>query len=295
MTREARLLETAEIPITDIDIDDRLRPVSELAVQSLVASIREIGLQAEIHVRKVRHQGGRLKLIAGGHRVAAFRALGHDTIPAKVWDCTDDWATMAEIDDNLAHADLNPLDLAVFLAERKAVYERMYPEAKNGGNRGNQHVGGRQNDIMSFCQTVAEKRDITARHVERLVAAGQGLNRDLIAQLRKAPKPVTLADLQMIAKCPPDDRPVICRELSLGKAKSAKEVLDRRNKAPGAAAKSPDAATEKLDDAWNRSSKATRLQFVSRHVEELEQLLAQASRPGGQSGDVVSFKARTRS
>jgi len=78
----AKLLSTAEIRIRDIDMSDRLRPVSEVAVISLMASIEEIGLQSEVHVRKIRHQGGRLRLIAGGHRVEALRRMGCTSIAA---------------------------------------------------------------------------------------------------------------------------------------------------------------------------------------------------------------------
>lgn len=97
----AKLLETTELPISDIDTDGRLRPINEASVISLMASIEEIGLQSEIHVRRIRHQDGRLRLIAGRHRLEVFRRLGRTSIPAKVWDCTDDWATIAEIDDTL--------------------------------------------------------------------------------------------------------------------------------------------------------------------------------------------------
>lgn len=42
-------------------------------------------------------------------------------------------------------------------AERKAIYERLHPEAKHGGDRGNQHTGGksRQTDNLSTCQSYA--------------------------------------------------------------------------------------------------------------------------------------------
>ncbi len=206
----AKLLFTGELPIRDIDVSDRLRPLSETAVVSLMASIQEVGQQSEIHVRKIRHQGGRMKLILGRHRIEALSRLGCTSIASKLWDCTDDWARMAEIDDNLAHADLNALDLAVFLAERKVVYERMYPEAKAASGvelaakrwhaADMMSAASKENDVMSFCQSVAEQRDLSERQIRRLVAAGQALDRDTIQQLRTAPKRVTLADLQTLAK-----------------------------------------------------------------------------------------------
>lgn len=288
----ATLLEITELPIRDIDTEGRLRPINEASVISLMASIEEIGLQSEIHVRRIRHQGGRLRLIAGGHRLEALSRLGCTSVAAKVWDCTDDWALMSEIDDNLAHADLGALDLSVFLAERKTVYERMYPEAKNGGNRGNQHTGGWQNDIMSFCQSVAEQKDMSKRQIERLVSAGQALDRSAIEQLRRAPQKVTLADLQTIAKCTnSSDRQLICTALSNGTAKSAKAALDAKSAKPGDAKQSPaDQQAKALKDAWARASMSARRQFVEDHFEALEKLLVHGAGPA----EIVTFKARDR-
>jgi ParB family chromosome partitioning protein len=271
----AKLIGVQELPLREIDTSDRLRPVAELAVTSLMASLMEIGQQSEIHVRRVRHQGNRLVLMAGAHRVEAHSRLGCTSISAKVWECTDDWAQMAEIDDNLAHAELNPLDLSVFLARRKTVYERMYPEAKHGGVRGNQHTGGRQNDIMSFCQSTAEQRTLSTRQIERLVAAGSALDETSIALLRQSPNRVTLSDLQTLGKCGDAvARRKVCEVLSRGEAKNAKAALDAQREGLGKAAISPiDAETLKIKSAWTRASKAARRRFAEDYRNELEALL----------------------
>ncbi|MBW4708660.1 ParB/RepB/Spo0J family partition protein [Roseobacter sp. YSTF-M11] len=291
--RDAKLLNTLEIDIDAIRTDGRLRPFSETAVTSLIASIKEIGLQSEIHVRKVAHQDGILRLIAGGHRIEAFRRMKRQKIPCKVWDCTDDWAMLAEIDDNLAHTDLNPLDLAVFLAERKAVYERMYPETRavSGAALAAKRWDATDNmAVASFVTSTADKMNQSERTIRRLVSAGQALDPEAISMLRSAPHRVTLADLQALAKCAPDDRPVICRELSLGKAKSAKEVLDRR-KQPGTAAVDPvDKAHRKLYEAYARAPKDARRRFVRDFSEELQSFLAERVEAAG----AVPFKARGR-
>ncbi|MCZ4258645.1 ParB/RepB/Spo0J family partition protein [Sulfitobacter sp. G21635-S1] len=286
----AKLLFTGELPIRDIDVSDRLRPLSETAVVSLMASIEEVGQQSEIHVRKIRHQGGRMKLILGRHRIEALSRLGCTSIASKLWDCTDDWARMAEIDDNLAHADLNALDLAVFLAERKVVYERMYPEAKAAtgaalvAKRWNttdmMSAVSKENDVMSFCQSVAEQRDLSERQIRRLVAAGQALDRESIRQLRAAPKRVTLADLQTLAKCGVEaDRRAICAALAAGEAKSAKAALTARYAKPGDVARQPaDLDARRLADAFARASQEGRKRFARDHLEALQKLIAQVSK-----------------
>lgn len=276
--RPPRLIEVREIPLDDIDTSNRLRPVSETAVESLTHSIETQGLMSEIQVRKIK-KTGKLRLIAGGHRVAAFRALGHAAIPAKIWDCTDDWAELAEIDDNLAHAELDTLELSVFLARRKEVYERAYPQAKaaSGAELAAKRWDASDNmAVASFAVSAASKMGVSKRTVFRLLAAGQALGPREIQELRDAPKKVSLSDLQEIAKCgDPTDRYDICRALGDGSAKSAKEVLARK-KTPGTAVKDPvEAARSKLNDAYTRAPKEARRRFVDDHRDELLELLGE--------------------
>ncbi|MEL7098255.1 MAG: ParB N-terminal domain-containing protein [Pseudomonadota bacterium] len=270
---EATLIDTREVTLDEIDNGGRMRPVSLSAVESLAASIETVGLQQEIHLRRMK--GAHLRLMAGGHRLEAFRKLGRFTIRSKIWECDDDWAKLVEIDDNLAHAQLAPLDLAVFLAERKAVYERMYPETKKDAFKGNRHTGSLASDIVSFTTSVAEQRQLSKRHIERLVSVGEALSADDILDLRRMETRTTLADLQVIAKASPDDRRIICRELGAGKAKSAGEVV-KRGREVGAERKTPtDANIASIEEAWARASMAARKAFVEEHQDELRPMLLQ--------------------
>ena len=255
---EPKLISTGDVPLDVIDTAGRMRPVSDAAVAALIASIETIGgMKDEIHVRKMR--GGKFRLIAGGHRCAAAAKLGWATVPAKVWDCTAAYAQLLEIDDNLAHAELAPLDLAFFLAERKRVYEKEFPQATRGGDRGNQHTGGRQTDIMSFCQSVAEQRGMSDRHVRRILAAGERLEATDVATLRKSERPITLKDLQDLAKVgDPEQRSDACRQISTGYAKSVKAALsDPKPHVPDDEKK-----FAALLSAWDRAPMSVRRRFI---------------------------------
>jgi ParB family transcriptional regulator, chromosome partitioning protein len=222
---EPKFLQITSLPLGDIAVRDRLRPVSVAAVQSLIASIQELGVMKDpIHVRK--RKGGEFVLIAGGHRLEAARELGWAEIPVKVWaEVTDDWARIMELDDNIAGAELSPLDTAVFLSERKRVYEKLHPEMASGVFKGNQYTGKVVGDIVSFTTSTAEKFAMSVRNVERMVRAGGALERSEIQTLRTAPRPVTLKDLDAIGRIgEPDERSAVVSALAEGKAKSAAEA-----------------------------------------------------------------------
>lgn len=268
------LLQINRVPVHEVlGLLDRLRPVSEAGVQSLIASIEETGVMKDaIHVRK--KKDGKLYLIAGAHRLEAARRLGWAEIEAKVWtDVTDDWARLIEIDDNLAGAELSALDTAVFYASRKAVYERLHPETKRG-------VAGAAarwdaTDIVSFASATAEKFGISTRTVERMVAAGTRLGPDEVAKLRAAPKPVTLKDLTEIGQInQPTERYDVVRLLSQGEAKSAADARRALKPTPDAPVKDPLAeALKTLMQAWDRAPMAARRQFVDAKGVDLARML----------------------
>lgn len=254
----------------------RLRPVSEAGVASLIESITETGVMKDaIHVRK--KKDGTLHLIAGGHRLEAARRLGWEEIEAKVWtDVTDDWARMMEIDDNLAGAEMNALDTAVFLATRKAVYERLHPETKRGVAGGLARQGS-ASELSSFAASTAEKFGMSSRQVQKIVAAGSRLGPDEVAQLRAAPRAITLKDLTEISKIgAAPDRYEVVRRLSAGAAKTAAEARRAiKSGSLGPVVKDPvDDAFKALKTAFTRAPKAARRRFVEDHADDLRLLLA---------------------
>lgn len=273
------LMKQTRIAIADVVVRDRLRPVSEAGVEALIASINEIGVMKDaIHVRK--HYTGEYRLLAGAHRLAAAERLGWGEIEAKVWtDVTDDWARLIEIDDNLAGAEMTALDTAVFLATRKAVFERLHPEKKQfvAGGKARQ---GLATELSSFAETTAEKLGVTPRQVRKIIAAGARIGPDEVQQLRLAPRPVTLADLQAISAIgEAPERYEVVRQLATGEAKSAaaarKAWFHREN--PPAPVSPEDAEFAALHDRWARASKAARRRFVAANFDELAVLVAEES------------------
>lgn len=267
------------LPLADIDVDagNRLRPVSEAGVQSLIASIEELGvIKDAIHVRKKRRATGEtLVLMAGGHRLEAAKRLGWETIPARVWaDVTDDFARLMEIDDNLSGADLNILELSVFLAERKRVYERLHPETKAGvaGGKARQKSAA---EIISFAESIAEKRELSARHVRNFIQIGAALSPREVAELAAAKEPLKLKDLMALAKIgEPIVRSDIVGRLSSGEVKSVAEAMARLQSSPAKSDTDPDKqAFDKLLGLWKRAPMKVKRRFVADQSVELFSLL----------------------
>jgi ParB family chromosome partitioning protein len=265
------------IRLADVKADQRLRPVSAAGVQSILASVAEIGqIKDPVHVRKTK---AGLVLLAGGHRLAAYAELKIEEADAWVWSgITNDHARMIEIDDNLAGAEMGPLDTAVFLAERKAVYERLHPETRRGvAGALARHSATDIESVASFVTTTAEKFGLSERHVRRLVEAGEKLGIDS-ARLRNIPRQITLKDLIEISKIgEAPERYAIVDALVAGKAKSAAEA--RRIWAAaesGAEAPVKDPVEEAfvvLSKAWARAPMEAKRRFVADHCDDLEGLL----------------------
>nr|WP_205518761.1 ParB N-terminal domain-containing protein [Pseudotabrizicola algicola] len=280
-------MQQSTVKLADIDARSRLRPVSEAGVESLIASIRETGVMKDaIHVRK--KKDGSLVLIAGAHRLEAAKRLGWEEIEAKVWtDVTDDWARLMEIDDNLAGAEMNALDTAVFLAERKKVYERLHPETKyaTGAALAAKRWDATEPSSVAFVTATAEKFGLTDRQVRKIVAAGGKLGAGEVHQLRQAPRPVTLKDLTEIARISdPTERHDVVGRMAAGQCKSAAEARRSLKSGVETPVKDPVAAEFKaLLAAWSRARPAARAQFVDDEYGAIAAVMARVAKGRGEA------------
>ncbi|MGD1880816.1 MAG: ParB/RepB/Spo0J family partition protein [Paracoccaceae bacterium] len=281
--QKPELIETGSFPISDIGVSSRLRDVTEASVESLMRSIEEVGLQQPIVLRKLEGKTRaeeRFVLLAGGHRLEACKRLGWDAIPSQIYACTDEYADLMEVDDNLIRRDLSPLEMAIFMGKRKAVYERIHPLSKKGakGNAASRGALTANLAVSGFAVATAEQLGKPLRTVERLVRIGTSLSEKQLKALKSAPRRVQLQDLELMAKTTDaKDRDVIVRGLASGEAKSAKDALSRHRGNPSATISPEDQKYLRLIDAFKRCPKARQRRFVSEHLEELQALIWEVS------------------
>jgi ParB/RepB/Spo0J family partition protein len=211
----------------------RARPVDEAAVKSLAASIAEVGLLTPITVRKVgKSRAGQMtdafEVIAGMHRVKAFRYLQRETIPAIVLDADDLHAELMLIDENLCRNDLTPAERASAQARRKAIYLQLHPGTKVGISQGEgkrRSVSGRQvgDEIGTprYDEAASEATGQSQRTIQRDVQRGEALGEDVLAKVARTSLDKG-EELDALAKLPTERREALVDRAVQGQKVSAK-------------------------------------------------------------------------
>jgi ParB/RepB/Spo0J family partition protein len=104
-----------EIAIDDIDVPQEMRTIDDDTVQRIIESISEIGLQAQGVITVEWNPAGsprRASLVAGRHRLEAFRLMGWSTVPAAIFDGSANEAELWRISENLDRKELTALERA---------------------------------------------------------------------------------------------------------------------------------------------------------------------------------------
>ncbi|SEK33214.1 chromosome partitioning protein, ParB family [Roseovarius azorensis] len=288
---ELRLIETRELALDDIVVEDRLRPVDEMGVSAILMTIREGGATTDpIDVRRVRRKGVvSFRLIDGAHRMAAERQLGNTTILASIHEGTDADARLMEIERNLARAEMKPVDRAVFLLEYKHAYEKKYPEARAA--IGQALIAKRWDTtgtipVVSFAAKIGAMTGQDESTVRRQIRAVKALERPEIDALRSSPKWVCYNDIAEIGKITEvDERRFAVNALAAGEAKTvnAARKLYRAARGEGPAPMSDkDAKFLRLMDAWDRAGPVAQRRFLSERGTDVSERLAEVLRRGDQ-------------
>ncbi|MDR5655563.1 chromosome partitioning protein ParB, partial [Xinfangfangia sp. LG-4] len=109
---------------------------------------------------------------------------------------SDDEARLEEVMENLGRYDLTALDRCHHLYDLKQIHERKYPQAKHGGDRGNQHTGGKIHtvdlatgapEIFGFAKAVAEKIGLSRSAIAKAVKIWADLYPPLRRRLHGSP------------------------------------------------------------------------------------------------------------
>jgi ParB family chromosome partitioning protein len=267
------------IEISAIEVGERLRAVDPNHVAVIASSVRECGrILQPIAVSMVYREKAlrpNYVLVAGAHRLAAAQLAGLSEIPAEVYEGLSSLAArLIEIDENLLRHELNPLDRAVFLAERKAVYEGLHPETK-AGVAGAKARHDSANDTMSFAKDAAEKTGLNPRTIQRAVTIVSKISPEIRRSLTGTILSKNQKELLLLAKQPPEQQAEIVG-LMLGENAPVKSVKAAIERVSGKVAAVPDrneAQTRHLVNAWMHAGILARRAFVHELSEADRRLL----------------------
>lgn len=187
------------IEISKIEIGQNRRPVDKETVEQLVQSIQSVGLLSPITVTKD------FKLIAGSHRIEAYKQLGREIIPGIVIDLSDLESELAELEENSCRAELSALGRAENLFRRKAIYEDLHPETRQGGPRRSESEKKDEN-APRFTKVASGLANTSERSIQRLIQIAETLSQNVKDLIRETPIADSLKDLNELCKAQETER-----------------------------------------------------------------------------------------
>jgi ParB family chromosome partitioning protein len=194
-----------KISLEEIIIGERKRSqYSKDKIDELAQSIQEVGLMNPIVITEDKI------LVAGYHRILAFKKLGRLEIPYRMTTLKDPLRLeLQEIDENLVRGELIPLEICEQLYRRKQIYEDLNPKTKKNEiyKLQSRDFKGQftDNDNLSsvkkaFSEEIADKMSISQRTIQRRIR----IARDVIEELREIIRDTKIAhrfsELEKISK-----------------------------------------------------------------------------------------------
>ncbi len=240
--------------IADINISTRRRRQAG-DISALAESILEVGLLNPITIVIRELSDGSPDgitetpiLVAGLHRLEAFKAMGEEEIPCVVLDLDGLDAELAEIDENLIRDELTTLERDEHLKRRQEIFE-----AKSGGKIPS--LGGRGN--VGFAADTAEKVGLEKSTINKSIKRIKEIPEDVRSDIADTPIADSGAELDALAKVGPAEQRRAVAKVKSGEARTVRQALARPDKAP---------VTEKqlksLQRAWMQAGKSARDQFL---------------------------------
>jgi len=190
-----------------IIVPEGRRNLDPVKVAELAESIKIIGLLNPIVVDK----NGRL--IAGGHRLEAYRLLGFDEIECIVLDEDELKIELAEIDENLIRNDLDDISIGEMAIRRDEILEALGLRAKAGDN---QHTGGgAESALPKTTAKIAKEINVS----ERVLQENKQLARKLEPEAKKAcrEKGIPKSAALKLARLKPEQQQEVVEQLAQGK------------------------------------------------------------------------------
>jgi ParB-like chromosome segregation protein Spo0J len=222
----------AHIPLAlcDIDVPEGRRDVDPNAVKRIAESIESIGLR---HAISVRPQGERYLLVAGRHRLEAYKALDKDFIPAVVTRFNKLEAELWEIDD--CRNDLSPAELAAAIARRKTVHVQLNGSPKSKGAHAANAAMGQDHDATAkladaFTSETSMATGRSERTIQRDAQRGAALGQEMLAKVARTSLD-SGQELDALAQLSIESREALVERATAGEKVSARAEFKKEHRA----------------------------------------------------------------
>lgn len=212
------------VPVASCRVSAAARVVRPFQVEILAKSIEEIGLIQPIVVRKIDNG---YEVIAGVHRLSAFRQLVRSEIPAIIRDDDDLHAELALIDENLIRNELTAAERAIAIARRKAIYEALHPATTHGGDRKSTRQLGdlikppQTDDAERFTKATSKAVGASERSIQRDATRGETLGEETLVRVVDTSLD-NGEELDALAKIAPERRSTLIERAAAGEKVSAR-------------------------------------------------------------------------
>jgi len=182
-----------KVKLTEIIVTSRLGDVNMDKVKEIAASVKRSGLLYPIVLWRTKRG---LILVAGRHRLEAFRMLGETSIPAKIILCpTEEDARLIEIDDNICRNDLAALEIAIQLRIREDILIKGGMRMRGGGN-----YERRKDENRLTSADLAKAVNISTRQFLMYLQVAKGIPAELSKAILGTPLADHMSSLTEIAR-----------------------------------------------------------------------------------------------
>jgi ParB family chromosome partitioning protein len=212
--------------VNQIIIKDGRRAIDQNKVYELAESIKQVGLFHPITVRA--DDNGNYTLIAGAHRLEAFKLLGKESIESKVIMKNDLQTELIEIDENLIRNELNYVQRSDLLTRKKEIYEELYPETKREATlKQNRNANIAEREKPSFVEDTAAKTGLSKRTIETEIQISKNVIPEAKPVLQEQNIPKTEA-IKLARETPEEQKKIIpiFESGQTKKVEEAKKIID---------------------------------------------------------------------
>ena len=225
-----------ELKVSEIVVlGEEQRQLQPAKVEEIADSVKEIGLMHPITIDSTN------RLIAGLHRLEAFKLLGNEKIPVRVTEETNPLKLrLMHLDENLADGQLLPYEESVALKEKKEIYEKLYPETTETARKSRKNLNKELTEPESGSVTTGLRPNFTEDTAKKTGKSKSVIKENL--QIANKIKPETYekikdteiaqkkTELLQLARLEEEEQNEVIEKITEGKATKIRQAIQQTKK-----------------------------------------------------------------